>query len=269
MTTSAEHREGRVATPAVPDGAIGTVRVAAVGDVHMDRDVVGVFRPELLRLPDRADLLLLAGDLTRRGTPAEARCVADEFGGLDVPVVAVLGNHDYHGDQSDDVARIVSDAGIIVLDGTTHTIDVGGLRVTVGGLPGFGGGFAGTCVSAFGEPQTKAFAGYGRQQADRLHDVLSTTEATEADVLIALTHYAPIPETLVGEPLELYPFLGSYLLGEAIDRCGAVFAFHGHAHFGSPAGTTPGGVPVRNVAYHVLGQAYGVFAIDPVRVASG
>jgi Icc-related predicted phosphoesterase len=239
----------------------GLARIAAVGDVHMDADVLGVFRPALDRLPEVADVLLLAGDLTRHGTPAEARCVATEFGGLGVPVIAVLGNHDYHSDREADVMAILRDAGIVVLDGTSHRLDVDGVEVAVAGLAGFGGGFAGRCVSMFGEKETKAFAGYGRKQAERLRDALA---GAGGDVRVALIHYSPVPETLVGEPLEIYPFLGSYLLGEAIDETGCALALHGHAHAGSPTGTTPGGVPVRNVAHPVIRQAYGVFAVRPV-----
>jgi Icc-related predicted phosphoesterase len=240
--------------------AVDTVRVAAVGDVHMDQDVLGVFRPALEQLPDRADMLLLAGDLTRHGTASEARCVASEFGGLGVPVIAVLGNHDYHSDEPDAVMGILRDAGIIVLDAAAHTFEVAGTSVAVAGLAGFGGGFAGKCISKFGEPQTKAFAAYGEEQAARLHDVLV---GVNAGVKVALTHYAPVPDTLVGEPPEIYPFLGSYLLGDAIDRGGAALAIHGHAHAGSPCGITPGEIPVRNVAHPVIKQAYAVFEVKP------
>jgi len=246
-----------------------TARIAAVGDVHMDPDVLGRFRPALERLPDQADVLLLAGDLTRHGTPDEARCVAREFGGLPVPVIAVLGNHDYHGDRADEVVEVLTGAGITVLDGTSMVVDTGTARIGVAGLCGFGGGFAGRSVSEFGEPQTKAFAAYGREQADRLAAAL---QGVDSDVLVALTHYAPVPETLVGEPAEIFPFLGSSLLGAAVDGARADLALHGHAHAGSPEGRTPGGVPVRNVAHPVIDRAYAVFELaariperDPVR----
>jgi Icc-related predicted phosphoesterase len=240
-------------------------RIAAVGDVHMDIDVVGRFRPALQQLRDRADVLLLAGDLTRHGTVDEARCVVTEFSGLPIPVVAVLGNHDYHSDRSGDVVNILTRGGITVLDGTSTVVDVDGMRIGIAGLAGFGGGFAGRCVSEFGEPETKAFAAHGRDQADRL---AAAFEQLDGDVRVALTHYAPVPETLVGEPLEIYPFLGSYLLGVAIDEAMVDISFHGHAHAGSPEGTTPGGVPVRNVAHPVLQAAYSIFEVAcTVRVA--
>src|SRR5512139_1167532 len=134
----------------------------------MDQDVVGRFRPALEELPEHADVLLLAGDLTRHGTEAEARCVAEEFGGLPVPVVAVLGNHDYHCDQVPRVVKVLTDAGITVLEGDGVTIDCPGGRLGIAGTKGFGGGFAGKCASAFGEPEMKAFVNTTSAVADRL-----------------------------------------------------------------------------------------------------
>jgi Icc-related predicted phosphoesterase len=235
------------------------IRVAAVGDVHMDDGVIGRFRPALETLPECADLLLLAGDLTRHGTEAEAACVAREFGGLGVPVVAVLGNHDYHCDKADEVMAVLTDAGITVLDGGATTLDVGDATVGIAGTIGFGGGFAGKCVSEFGEPVTKLFAARAREQAELLSAGLA--QVATVPFRIALTHYSPVPDTLAGEPPELAPFLGSYLLGIAIDENHATLAVHGHAHHGSPRGRTPGGVPVRNVAHPVLRQAFAVFQL--------
>ena len=248
------------------------IRVAAVGDVHMDDDVVGRFRPALDQLPERADVLLLAGDLTRRGTLAEAACVATEFGGLGVPVVAVLGNHDYHSDQVDEITLTLAESGIRVLEGDGVVLEVASMRLGVAGVKGFGGGFAGRCASEFGEPEMKDFIRTTCESADRL---AGTLNQLDADVLIALTHYAPVPDTLLGEPLEIYPFLGSYLLGEAIDAAPTALATHGHAHLGAERGTTPGGVRVRNVAHPVIKQAYSVFNLPvgteraPVAVMSG
>jgi Icc-related predicted phosphoesterase len=237
------------------------IRVAAVGDVHIDEDVVGRYRPALEQLPERADVLLLAGDLTRYGTAAEAACVAREFGDLGVPVIAVLGNHDYHSDQVPAVTSILRDAGILVLECESASVKIGDLRLGVVGAKGFGGGFAGRCASEFGEPEMKAFIRTTCDVADRLGEGLR--EASNCDVLVALTHYAPVPDTLAGEPLEIYPFLGSYLLGQAIDSAPTNLALHGHAHAGSERGITPGGVRVRNVAHPVIKQAYSVFHLSP------
>lgn len=233
------------------------IRVAAVGDVHIDADVQGRYRPALEQLPDRADLLLLAGDLTRHGTVEEARCVAREFADLAVPVIAVLGNHDYHSDQVPQVTGVLEDAGITVLECSGTTVSCGGSTVGIAGTKGFGGGFAGRCASEFGEPEMKAFIRTTCHLADRLGEELCALK--ECDVLIALTHYSPVADTLAGEPLEIYPFLGSYLLAQAIDSAPTHLAVHGHAHAGSERGTTSGGVRVRNVAHPVIKQAYSVF----------
>jgi len=235
------------------------IRVAAVGDVHMDADVLGRYRPALQELAEHADVLLLAGDLTRHGTPEEAACVAAEFGGLAVPVVAVLGNHDYHSDQQDAVAATVAQAGIRVLEGEGVVLECAGGRLGVAGVKGFGGGFGSHTASNFGEPQMKSFVRTTEQAADRLAAALS---GLECDLRVALTHYAPVPETLTGEPVQIYPFLGSYLLGAAIDASPTALAVHGHAHAGSEQGTTPGGVPVRNVAHPVIGRAYRVYQLS-------
>ncbi|GIF70852.1 metallophosphoesterase family protein [Asanoa siamensis] len=240
------------------------IRIAAVGDVHIDRDVLGRFRPALEELPDKADMLLLAGDLTRHGTEAEAKCVATEFGGLGVPVIAVLGNHDHHCDEVPGVVAALTDAGITVLEGDSTVVDVGGTRLGVAGVKGFGGGFAGRCASEFGEPEMKAFVRTTGTVAERLGAALRDLDC---DVRVALTHYSPVPDTLAGEPLEIYPFLGSYLLAQAIDSAPTALALHGHAHHGTERGRTPGGVRVRNVAHPVIKQAYSVFNLAPEHVS--
>ncbi|TDC64549.1 metallophosphoesterase [Micromonospora sp. KC207] len=232
------------------------IRIAAVGDVHLDEDVVGRFRPALDELPDCADVLLLAGDLTRHGTEAEARCVAREFGGLGVPVVTVLGNHDHQCDQVPQVVKVLEEAGIRVLEGEGIVLEFPTGRLGVAGVKGFGGGFAGRCASDFGEPEMKAFVRTTNESAEALGAAL---RGLDCDLLVALTHYSPVPDTLAGEPLEIYPFLGSYQLGQAIDSAPTALALHGHAHAGSERGTTPGGVRVRNVAHPVIKQAYSIF----------
>ncbi len=236
-----------------------TVRVAAVGDVHLGVESAGKLRPHFEHVAERADLLLLAGDLTRVGDPDEAVVLADELRDLPVPVVAVLGNHDHHSDAGDMVVKLLDDAGVTVLEGEAATFDVGGTSVGVAGAKGFGGGFAGACGSEFGEPEMKAFIGHTRMVADRLREAIASLDA---DLRIALLHYAPIAATLQGERVEIYPFLGSYLLAEAIDATGVDLALHGHAHAGSEKGVTPGGVRVRNVAQPVIRSAYRVYCLS-------
>jgi Icc-related predicted phosphoesterase len=234
-------------------------RLAAVADIHVGADSVGRVAAGMRHLTERADLLLLGGDLTRCGEPVEAELVAQELAkaGVDIPVVAVLGNHDHHAGQPAEVVGILEDAGVVVLDGTATTVGVDGTTIGIAGTKGFGGGFAGACASDFGEPEMKAFTRLTKRLAERLERALASLDPS--GVRVALLHFSPVAETLAGEPCEIHAFLGSYLLAEAIDRAGADLALHGHAHRGSRTGTTSGGVPVRNVAQPVIARPYEVF----------
>jgi Icc-related predicted phosphoesterase len=236
-----------------------TVRIAAVGDIHLGVGSEGILRPGLEILPECADLLLLAGDLTRHGTVEEARVVAGELAGAAVPVIAVLGNHDYHGERPEQVTKILEDVGVCVLECAATILDVGGCRVGVAGTKGFGGGFAGHGLDAFGEPEIKAFARRSAACADGLRAALDDLRDAGCDIRVALTHYSPVPDTVAGEPPEIHPFLGSYLLAQAIDESGADLAVHGHAHSGTERGLTNGGVRVRNVAQPLLRRAFGLY----------
>jgi Icc-related predicted phosphoesterase len=236
------------------------IRVAAVGDLHAGIDSKGLLRPGFERVADRADLLLLAGDLTRGGGPDEAAVLAEELRDIPIPRIAVLGNHDYQADREADVRRILEKAGVQVLEGESTTLEVGDVRVGIAGSKGFGGGFTGACATDFGEPEMKAFVRHTKRLAAQLEAALRSLDGV--DVKIALMHYAPVEATLGSEPLEIYPFLGSYLLAEAVDHGGAQLVFHGHAHRGVEKGVTPGGVPVRNVAQPVIKHAYYVYSLN-------
>jgi Icc-related predicted phosphoesterase len=245
-------------------------RVAAVADIHVGVDSVGRVAAGLRHVNERADLLLLAGDLTRCGEPVEARAVAQELAeaGVEIPVVAVLGNHDHHAGQVAEVVGLLEDAGVVVLDGAATTVGVGGTTVGIAGAKGFGGGFAGANATAFGEPAMKAFVEETKREAAGLHAALVAV-LPHAERVIALLHYAPVPETLRGERLEIYPFLGSHLLAEAIDTAGADLVVHGHAHNGSERGVTPGGIRVRNVAQPVIQRAYRIYDLGEPAVREG
>jgi Icc-related predicted phosphoesterase len=236
------------------------IRVAAVGDLHVGPDIRGHYREHLTGIADRADLLLVAGDLTRHGTVSEGKIAADELRDIGVPVITVLGNHDYHSGAEHEISEVLRDAGVTVLEGNGTVVRCDGTRVGVAGGKGFGGGFAGRCASDFGEPEMKAFVGYTKAFAARLRDSLQSLD--DADVRVSLTHYSPVKDTLAGEPPEIYPFLGSYLLAEAIDQADADLAVHGHAHKGTEKGVTPGGVRVRNVALPVIQKAYAVYRLS-------
>jgi Icc-related predicted phosphoesterase len=232
------------------------IRVAAAADLHITRENVAAWRRALAPAAREADVLLLAGDLTQNGLPAEADAVVAVLGELALPIVAVLGNHDLHSNAQDEVRRILERRGVQVLECSHVEVAVGDARLGVAGTIGFGGGFLGACAADFGELEMKAFAARSRRLAEDLARALA---ALATPVRIALTHYAPIHGTVAGERLELYPFLGSDRLGAAIDAAGADLALHGHAHLGAPAGATPGGIPVRNVAEPVIGAGYRVF----------
>ena len=236
------------------------IRIAAVGDIHLGPDTVDDFRDAISSAGGESDALLLAGDLSRLGTPEEADLVSRSVADLGIPVVAVLGNHDHHAEQPEAFRRRLEDGGICVLEGEATTIDCPAGTLGVAGAKGFGGGFVGASASCFGEREMKAFVRHTTEIADRLRDTL---ESLDADVRVALLHYSPVADTLDGEPLPIYPFLGSYLLAEAIDAAGADLAVHGHAHAGVERGKTAGGVPVRNVAMPVIRSAYQVYELAP------
>ena len=236
------------------------IRVAAVGDTHMAEDARGTLRDAFGQLPAVADVLLLAGDLTRIGREDELRVLLDELDDIDVPRIAVLGNHDYESDAAPRLVELLCASGVHVLDGESATVSVGSATVGVAGTKGFGGGFAGACGSDFGEPEMKAFVRTTKHHAEGLHRAL---DDLRTDVRVALTHFAPVKDTLGAERPEIYPFLGSYLLGEAIDAAGADLVVHGHAHNGIEKGVTAGGIPVRNVALPVIKRAYAVYWITP------
>ena len=234
-------------------------RVAAAGDIHVGIDSEGHLRRAFDPVVDEADVLLLAGDLTKRGELAEAAVLAAELADLGVPIVAVLGNHDYESDQHRALSQRLRDVGVSVLEGSATVLDVAGGRLGIAGGKGFAGGFVGACATAFGEPEMKAFANNATRAAAAIEAAASSIDA---DATVLLLHYAPIRGTLHGEDPELYPMLGSYLFAEVADRCGVDLVLHGHAHAGTEKGATPSGIPVRNVAQPVLRRPYGVYGIE-------
>jgi Icc-related predicted phosphoesterase len=238
------------------------IRIAAVGDLHYGVGSKDILQPSLEHLPQRADLLMLAGDLTRCGGTEEIKVLANDLRVVKLPVVAVLGNHDYHADREDEIRRILEAAGVHVLEGEGVTLELDGVRLGIAGTKGFGGGFRGAHGSDFGEPEMKAFVAHTKMLSDRLERAL---DSLDADLRIALLHYSPIEATLEGERLEIYPFLGSYLLAQAIDNTGADLVLHGHAHNGTEKGRTAAGIPVRNVAQPVIRHAYNVYTLSASR----
>jgi Icc-related predicted phosphoesterase len=222
------------------------VRIAAVADLHYGRERVGGLRPLFEHAARSADLLLLGGDLTDFGRPEEAELlVRDLAGAAGLPVVAVLGNHDFETAREAEVAEVIRKAGVHVLDG--DACEVAGVAVV--GVKGFGGGFGRGMLEPWGESGVKRFVHEGVSEALKLERALARLPAGPRVVLM---HYAPVRDTVVGEPEEVFPFLGCGRLEEPVNRYGAAAVFHGHAHHGAAEGRTAAGVPVFNVALPVL-----------------
>lgn len=225
------------------------LRFAAVGDIHCTKDSTGTLRGLFAQASDAADALLLCGDLTDYGLPEEARVLAGELAAAKVPIVAVLGNHDFESDAQDEVRRILADAGVHLLDGEACEIH----GVGIAGAKGFAGGYGRATLGSWGERPIKQFVNEAIQEALKLESALAKLRTTER---IALLHYSPIAATVQGEPMEIFPFLGSSRLEEPLIRYPVTAVLHGHAHRGSPEGKTVNGTPVYNVALPLLKRSY-------------
>jgi Icc-related predicted phosphoesterase len=228
----------------------GLVRFAAVGDLHCARTSVGTLRQFFAQAADAADALLLCGDLTDYGTPEEARILVEELAvAAAKPIIAVLGNHDFETDQADEVTRILTGAGVRVLDGEACVVH----GVGIAGTKGFAGGFARGALGPWGERMIKQFVNEAIQEALKLESALAKLRTPHR---IAMLHYSPVVDTVVGEPLEIYPFLGTSRLEDPLMRQPVSVVFHGHAHRGTPQGKTANGIPVFNVAKPLLERSY-------------
>jgi len=220
-------------------------RIAAVGDLHCTKDMAGAFKDVFARLEGKADVLLLCGDLTDYGLPEEATVLAKELAAVKVPMLGVLGNHDYESGQQVEVARILGEAGLKLLDGDSTTL--GGLGFA--GAKGFAGGFGRGTLGPWGESAIKSFVKEALDESLKLESALARLRTEKR---IALLHYAPIKDTVEGEPLEIFPFLGCSRLEEPLERYPVTIAFHGHAHRGTMEGKTRVGTTVYNVAMPLL-----------------
>lgn len=243
--------------PSSHDGAKRGSRVAAVADLHCARGAEGKFAPWLGRINELADVLLLGGDLTDYGLPEEAEVLAKELSVVHVPVVAVLGNHDFESGKQAEVREILQSSGVRVLDGESTAVgDIG-----IVGVKGFAGGFGRYTLGHWGEPTTKRFVQDAVDEALLLETGLARLRTRWRIVLL---HYSPIEETVRGEPEAIHAFLGCSRLEEPLLRYPAEAVFHGHAHRGSPQGRTRSGLPVYNVALPLLRSS---LSLDPpVRV---
>ena len=227
------------------------MRVAAIGDLHVQESDVAPYREMFTEISSHADVLVLCGDLTNFGKTREAEILADDIKSCTVPVLGVLGNHDYECGQPEKVVEILSEAGMIVLDEQAHEID----GVGFAGVKGFLGGYGRGELAPFGEPIVKAFVDEAQKEARKLENALRTLRT---DRSVAVLHYSPVADTLMGEPEEIYQYLGTQRLAEPIDRFDHVKAVvHGHAHHGTYEGRTPLGKPVYNCAQFVVRPKFG------------
>lgn len=239
----------------------GKVRIAAIGDLHCRLDKHGNFR----RLVDavneqQVDALLLCGDLTDHGAVDEAKLLAEALSPVRAPKIGVLGNHDHEQGKEEEICRVLEEGGIRILDG--DHVELKGHLVGFAGVKGFGGGFDRASLQGFGETCIKSFVYEAVNEALKLEKALLRVDAP---IKIAITHYAPVRETVIGENPEIFPFLGSSRLAEPLDDHQVSAAFHGHAHYGTPIGRTAGGVPVYNVALPLLRRDHPdrrIFVVD-------
>jgi Icc-related predicted phosphoesterase len=237
------------------------VRIAAMADVHYGKTVVDSLQAVYRDISQQADVLLLCGDVTDYGLPEEANLVVQELRACTIPVVAVLGNHDYESGQEGEVRAILQAAGVKVLDG--ESVEIHG--VGFAGAKGFCGGFGRKTLEPWGEKAVKSFVKEALDETLRLESALARLRMKHRVVLL---HYSPIQATVEGEPPEIFPFLGSSRLEDPINRHGCNVVFHGHAHRGTPEGKTQTGIPVFNVSLSLMrktfpeGPVWRMFEID-------
>ena len=221
------------------------MRIAATADLHFTPQNYDRIREQMSRVRDQADLLVVAGDLTNYGKPQEMESLLNALVRIRLPIVAVLGNHDYESGQENELMQMMTAEGIKVLDGTAYERD----GVGFAGTKGFAGGFGRGVLTAFGEAPVKAFVQAAIDEALKLERAMAQLRTEKRIVVI---HYAPIGATVQGEATEIYPYLGTSRLAEVADRHGANLVLHGHAHHGSIEGKTTAGIPVYNVALPLL-----------------
>jgi Icc-related predicted phosphoesterase len=233
-----------------------SLRIAATGDIHCSEPLRDHVSNAFARVAEEADLVLVAGDLTTHGEPEQAAVLADACRGLDVPVFAVLGNHDHHANRCSEIVAVLADAGVRVLTREAAIVELKGLEVGVVGVKGFVGGFPGAELPDFGEPLLREVYRETSEEVDALEAGLEAIAGCHRRIV--LLHYAPIPETLVGEPETIWAFLGSSRLAAPIGAHRPDLVLHGHAHRGTFAASL-GPVPVRNVAVAVTGKDFELF----------
>lgn len=244
------------------------VRIAAIGDLHYGRtSTPGTLQPLLTQMSESADVLLLCGDLTDYGLAEEARALTRALtASVKIPIISVLGNHDFESNQQAEIAMVLKDAGIANLDGDTTEVH----GIGFAGVKGFAGGFGRRALGPWGEEIIKRFVHEAIDEALRLESALARLRN---DRIVAVLHYAPIRGTVEGEPEDIYPFLGCSRLEDPIARFPVAAVFHGHAHHGCAEGRTRTNVPVFNVSMALMretfpGRPFRLFEVGPAPDAS-
>ena len=235
------------------------IRVAAAGDLHCSPSRRGLVEEAFARLDEDVDLVLLAGDLTTHGEPEQAAVLAEAVQGIRPPVIAVLGNHDWHSNRQDEVARMLTEAGVTMLDRSWTDLDVRGTRVGVVGTKGFVGGFPDSQLPDFGEPELRRVYATTTEEVRALDRGLDAVK--ECPVRIVLLHYAPTQTTLEGEPKSIWTFLGTDRMAPPIEAHQPDLVLHGHGHAGTFAGSI-GDIPVFNVAVPVIKRDFWIFELN-------
>jgi Icc-related predicted phosphoesterase len=229
----------------VGPGKNGTIRLAAIADIHCNKTSREQMRMLFAQISEQADIILLGGDLVDYGLPDEAVILAKELASIKLPILGVLGNHEFESGKETEVRRILSEAGVVILDGDAYEID----DIGFAGVKGFAGGFGERALQPWGENSVKSFVHEAIGEALKLESALAKLRTERR---VALLHYSPIESTVKGEPEAIYPFLGSSRLEEPLNRYPVSVVFHGHAHHGTPEGRTKCDVPVYNVAMKLL-----------------
>lgn len=238
------------------------IRIAAAGDVHASEATRERVEQAFADLAGEADVVLLAGDLTTTGEPEQAEVLARAIRQVDIPVFAVLGNHDHHAGRAADITAVLEEAGVRMLDRSCRTCTIAGLEFGVVGAKGFVGGFPGSVLPDFGEPLLREVYAETTRESDAIAKGLQAI--VHCDLRAVLLHYSPIEATVMGEPEGIHVLLGSDRLATPIAEYGADIVVHGHAHAGSFEGRI-GQVPVYNVAVHVTGRDFWIFDLEGAR----
>jgi Icc-related predicted phosphoesterase len=242
-----------------------TIRLAATADLHCTRTSQGMLQPLFEKISGQADVLVLCGDLTDHGLPEEAQVLARELSPMRLPVIAVLGNHDFDCGKQKEVYQILAEAGVQVLDGESCEV----LGIGFAGVKGFAGGFDRHALEPWGEENIKHFVRESVEETLKLESALARLKNSER---VALLHYSPVKATVEGEPPEIFAFLGSSRLEEPLNRYAVTAVFHGHAHHGSPEGKTRSAIPVYNVSMkllHRIGPEQLPFRVVPIPRENG